>query len=306
MITGDDLTKQLKDSRSKFGINLVDVNTAAKVAGQTHSQLSALHTELSSKNLHPGLVTARGHLATAKEHLERYHQLTGPAHSKARVSLETAGRSLIAAHKALSEVSPMAAAEIGVDHTINGKHVRFTPGSELAHITKNPQPPSRAQAPKKVRVGGTVVPTGAIEAVLDEAKAAKEQGVPGTETIRPEVEAELRRRIAPTPKRSAGRIGPEQDPKQITTPLAERLGSAAVEPSKVGDWGGSEQAAPVPGSPLSRVDEMHLGINVGQPITRIARTFDPLKVPKESLDESGILKPMAQLAKERKETRGKK
>lgn len=303
MITGDDLTKQLKDSRSKFGINLVDVNTAAKVASQMHSQLSALHTELSGKNLHPGLVTARGHLATAKEHLERYHQLTGPAHSKARVSLETAGRSLIAAHKALSEVSPMAAAEIGVDHTINGKHVRFTPGSELAHITKNPQPPSRARAPKKVRVGNTVVSTGAIEAVLDEAKAAKKQGVPGTEAIRPEVEQELRRRIAPTPKKSAG---PVQDPKQIRKPLAERLGSAAVEPSKVGDWGGSEQAAPVPGSPVSRVAEMNLGINVGQPITRIARTFDPLKVPKESLDESGILKPMAQIADERKETRGKK
>jgi hypothetical protein len=51
---------------------------------------------------------------------------------------------------------------------------------------------------------------------------------------------------------------------------------------------------------------MNLGINVGKPITRIVRTFDTLKVPKESMDESGLLKPTAQQAAERTENRGKK
>lgn len=183
--------------------------------------------------------------------------------------LEKAGKQIQKAHGLLKGISPVHVADISYNHTMHHDdgsvtHIAVTPQDGLDVATLQPGSGFRGKggAVNTVNLAGKEF-TLTNQNRVNLAVHMREQklGIKGLDNIRPDAVKEFGKKTAPTPRvRKSYRVEGQGVRKGSTAPksqlpLVEPLGEAAVQPSKVGDWGGSEKSPVAPGGGYPRRSE---------------------------------------------------
>lgn len=180
--------------------------------------------------------------------------------------LEKAGKQIQKAHGLLANISPEHVAGISHTHTMQHDdgsvtHITLTPqdGIDVATVQPGTGFREKGGAVNTVNLAGKEF-TLTNQNRVNLAVHMREQklGIKGIGTIRPDAVTEFGKKTAPTPRvRKSYRVdnqgvrkGSRAPKSQL--PLVEPLGEAAVQPNKVGDWGGSEKSPVAPGGGYPR------------------------------------------------------
>ena len=246
----------LKDAAQASGqtpVGLLGLNHAIKYAQGFLLHMGALHRDIIARTNGPlpkGMKEARESLASADYHLGEVNKSKVSDTGFALQDFEEAGKHLAIAHRHLSSIDPEGAGKIVFSHPMGASSLPIT-AADLPIITKNPTPPTlRGKKPKNIRIEGKQVPAGQVKTAIAKEAVAKETGTPSagvredvTKNILDVLKGTKKARKTTTP---SGRTGVDVAP-------AEKLGAAAVDVGRTGDWSGSERVAPMPGDPSSRV-----------------------------------------------------
>lgn len=250
------LAQGLKTFEGFTGKKAVGMNDTIRIVDHLGAQLLQAHLSLSANGKHPkhdevtaGLRAAASSIAFAKQKKDAETPL-------AWEHISAAGKALHAVHKDLHSVDASSVADISASHSINGVDTTFTPGKELLHITKQPSEfRTKGRAPKRVGFGSRVVdvPRGAGAEIAATQEAGK-AGIRGAaRPLRRDVIKAFEEKTAPvTRRRKSERDGGDarsgMSAPMSLGPVVDKLGAAAGQPNKVGDWSGTEQA-PTTGVP---------------------------------------------------------
>lgn len=207
-------------SNSSTAPKVVHLQDAITIGNGLGSALMTLHQDLHKTGImHPGLAEARMHLFGDRTLPESHPNYHGALHylQQARVfapakgtegipqfdssgkllsstddlaweSVSKAAPKLMAAQKALASVSPERAADVSFNHTIEGRDLKFTATKGLQQIMGSKTPFRKTgAAPKVVFIDGKKVPASKVRTAVAVDEAAKEQGMAGAGTLRPEL-----------------------------------------------------------------------------------------------------------------------
>lgn len=281
-----------------IGKKAVGMNDTIRIAHGLKTKLETTHAALQSHPDfagHPNLAAdgpIAKHLEAATNRLRLVNHYKAGQTPTAWLDLAEAGKSINKAHAALKEVSPAHADEISVPHQITNTRqpVNFRPGSELSEITRQPTEfREEGDSVNNTFVGRRPVKIdNKRRANLRVAGYEQKMGISGTSVIRPEARANFDARIAATPRvRKKDSVANQGVRKGVTSPksdlpLANPLGEAAVQPSRVGDFGGSEKSVTGPGQGYPRNAEKAARIKKNVANSRIRKAAAKYQIAKKS------------------------
>lgn len=256
----------------------IGMNDSGKYTKHFINKVQTAHAELTGatsefKN-HPDLPTIAQHLNSAEHHHTLFNNTKANNTPFAWKALNHAQGQLAAAHQLLKGISSKHADDLAITHTYDNKDnntqstVRLEPadlqGNAPADMVQggNPEELGPGKAVTNTRLAGKniTIPQN-MEANLAVRKREKDLGVAGTEALRGDSLRAFRAKTGRTPRVrkmfrdnvEAVRTG-KTSPKS-NLPLVDSMGEAAVQPSRVGDWGGSEKPPTSPGQGYPRVAE---------------------------------------------------